>query len=142
MRCWPIPTSPPPQPSAAPTRAGEVPVAYVTVTPGSSITEVELQAWATTHVGERAAVPKSVTIIDALPVTAVGKPYKLSLRADAARIAVEEALNGNVGVDGVDAIINDGSIVVTVITNTAADREAISATLGRYALTWNIKELS
>jgi fatty-acyl-CoA synthase len=123
-------------------RAGEVPVAYVTVTPGSSATEVELQAWATTHVAERAAVPKSVTIVDALPITAIGKPYKLSLRADAARMAIEEALTGTVGVDGVDATINDGSIVVTVITTTAADAEAIAATLGRYALTWDIKERS
>jgi fatty-acyl-CoA synthase len=83
-----------------------------------------------------------VTIIDALPITAIGKPYKLSLRADAARMAIEEALTGTAGVDGVDAIINDGSIVVTVITTTAADAEAIAATIGRYALTWNIKELS
>ena len=71
-----------------------MPVAYVTVTPGASVTEDELQAWAGEHVAERAAVPKLVTIVDALPVTAVGKPYKLSLRADAARSAIEEALAG------------------------------------------------
>lgn len=122
--------------------AGEVPVAYVTVAPGSSVTEVELEAWAGKHVAERAAVPKSVTIIDALPVTAVGKPYKLSLRADAARGAVEEALEGAVGVDGVEAAVDDGSIVVTVIVDSGADAEAINATLGRYTLTWDIKEQS
>ena len=51
--------------------AGEVPVAYVTVeaTPGAG--EAELRAWAAAHVPERAAAPKRVEIIDAIPVTAV-----------------------------------------------------------------------
>jgi fatty-acyl-CoA synthase len=124
------------------THSGEVPVAYVTVTPGASVTEEELQAWAGAHVAERAAVPKSVNIIDALPVTAVGKPYKLGLRADAARSAIEEALAGTASVDGVDAIVDDGSIVVTVTVDPSADTEAINATLGRYTLTWDIKERS
>jgi fatty-acyl-CoA synthase len=122
--------------------AGEVPVAYVTVTPGGSATEAELQAWATAHVAERAAVPKSVTILDALPVTAVGKPYKLSLRADAARRAIEDVLAGAVGVDGVGAGVDDGSIVVTVTVDSPADVAAIDATLSRYALKWDIKERS
>jgi fatty-acyl-CoA synthase len=78
--------------------------------------------------------------MDALPVTAVGKPYKLSLRADATRDAVEEALADVDGVHGVDARVDDGSIVVAVAVNAEADAEAISATLGRYPLSWNIEE--
>jgi fatty-acyl-CoA synthase len=120
--------------------AGEVPVAYVTVNPVASLTEEQLLKWASEHVAERAAAPKSVTIMDALPVTAVGKPYKLSLRADATRNAVEEALVDVCGVDGVDARVDDGSIVVAVAVSAEADAEAISAALGRYPLTWNIEE--
>jgi fatty-acyl-CoA synthase len=120
--------------------AGEVPVAYVTVASGGSVTEDELQAWAAKHVAERAAVPKSVTILDALPVTAVGKPYKLGLRADAARTAIEEALAGTVGVHVVDAGVDDGSIVVTVTVDSGVGADAIADTLGRYALTCHIKE--
>jgi fatty-acyl-CoA synthase len=120
--------------------AGEVPAAYVTVASGGSVTEHELQAWAAKHVAERAAVPKSVTIIDALPVTAVGKPYKLGLRADAARTAISEALAGTGGVHAVDAAADDGSIVVTVTVDPGVDADAIAAMLGRYALTWHIKE--
>ncbi|WP_370501405.1 acyl-CoA synthetase [Mycolicibacterium sp. jd] len=120
--------------------AGEVPVAYVTVTPGASVTEEELDGWAARHVVERAAVPKSVTIIDALPVTAVGKPYKLSLRAGAARRAIAEALAGTVGVDGVDAAVDDGSVTVTITVTPEADLDAINAVVGRYPLTWDIKE--
>jgi fatty-acyl-CoA synthase len=120
--------------------AGEVPVAYVTVASGGSATEDELQSWAATHVAERAAVPRSVTIVDALPVTAVGKPYKLALRADAARTAIEEALAATVGVHTVDASVDDGSIVVTVTVDSGVDADAIADTLGRYAFTWHIKE--
>jgi fatty-acyl-CoA synthase len=122
--------------------AGEVPVAYVTVTTASSVTEDELQAWAAKHVDERAAVPKSVTIIEALPVTAVGKPYKLGLRATAARHAMEEALEGIAGVHAVEGKVDDGSIVVTVTATPDADAAAIHATLGRYALAWELKERS
>ena len=113
--------------------AGEVPVAYVTVTPAASVTEDALLAWASQRVDERAAVPKSVSIIEALPVTAVGKPFKLGLRADAARHAINEALEGAVGVHAVEARVDDGSIVITVTAGSEADTAAIDATLGRYA---------
>ena len=127
--------------------AGEVPVAYVTVAPAASVTEDALLAWAGQRVDERAAVPKSVSIIDALPVTAVGKPFKLGLRADAAQHAIEEALEDVVGVHAVEARVDDGSIIVTVTAGLEADLEeadleAIDATLGRYALAWELKERS
>ena len=121
-------------------RAGEVPVAYVVVVPGATVTDDELLAWASRNVDERAAAPKSVTIIDALPITAVGKPYKLGLRADAARLAVEEALAEAGGVVGVDATVDDGAVVVAVTVDAEADTEAITATLDRFALRWDIVE--
>jgi fatty-acyl-CoA synthase len=121
-------------------RAGEVPVAYVVVVPGATVTGDELLAWAAKSVDERTAAPKSVTIIDVLPITAVGKPYKLGLRADAARLAIEDALAEAGGVVGVDATVDDGAVVVTVTVDADADTEAITATLDRFALTWNIQE--
>ncbi len=122
--------------------AGEVPVAYVTVAAAASVTEDELRTWAGQHVDERAAVPKSVSIVEALPVTAVGKPFKLGLRANAAQHAIEEALEDVVGVHAVEARVDDGSIIVTVTAGLEADLEAIDATLGRYALAWELKERS
>jgi fatty-acyl-CoA synthase len=119
--------------------AGEVPVAYVTVSSAATVTEDELQAWAGKRVDERAAVPKSVTIVEALPVTAVGKPFKLGLRAAAARAAIQEALAGAVGVGGVDAGVDDGAIVITVTVDAGFDADAITATLDRYALSWKIE---
>ena len=53
--------------------SGEVPVAFVTLAPGRHATPEELRAWACDHVPEQAAAPKTVTVLDALPVTHVGQ---------------------------------------------------------------------
>lgn len=94
-------------------RAGEVPVAYVTVT-DPAVTEDDLRAWAAAHVSEAAAAPKAVRVLDALPVTAVGKPYKLPLRADAARRVLTDVLADLDHVEGVSAEADSGSVTVTV----------------------------
>ena len=120
--------------------AGEVPVAYVTLRPGAAVTPESLRQWAVEHVSESAAAPKSVIVIDAIPVTAVGKPYKPSLRADATRRAVRDALTSVPGVVDVEAKVGDGSIVVIVAVAGGTDTDAIAATLGHYALAWDIKE--
>jgi fatty-acyl-CoA synthase len=120
--------------------AGEVPVAYVTVTPGSSVTTQELEEWAARQVGERAAAPKSVTIVEAIPVTGVGKPYKPVLRADAARIAIREALGRFDDIEDVDAGVDDGAVVVTVTVGPSADHTAVRDELDRYTVTSRITE--
>ncbi|WP_009476552.1 acyl-CoA synthetase [Rhodococcus sp. JVH1] len=123
--------------------AGEIPVAYVTLAPGAEVSEGTLLAWTTERVPEAAAAPKSVTVLDALPVTDVGKPYKLALRADAARRVTEGALARVTGVHRVDAIVEDGSVVVVVIVTAAAGHEAdIKTALDRYPLTWRIEDPS
>lgn len=118
--------------------AGEVPVAYVTLAAGAEVTEEELLAWAAAHVPERAAAPKAVTVLDALPVTAVGKPYKLALRADATRRAVAEALLplGD-GID-VECLIEDGSVFALVTVGPGSDQTAVKAALDRYAIRWDL----
>jgi fatty-acyl-CoA synthase len=120
--------------------AGEVPVAYVTVRPDAAAAPESLRQWAVERVTESAAAPKSVIVIDAIPVTAVGKPYKLPLRADAARRAVTDALTGLPGVVEVEAAVDDGTVAVTVVVVTGTDTDAIAATLDRYALAWDIEE--
>lgn len=60
-------------------RVGEVPVAYVELKPGATATPEELLAFAQKEIGERAAHPKEVRILDAIPLTAVGKIYKPAL---------------------------------------------------------------
>ncbi len=65
--------------------AGELPVAFVTLRPGTSATQAELLAFAGERVDEAPARPKSVTILDTMPMTNVGKIYKPELRQLAAR---------------------------------------------------------
>jgi fatty-acyl-CoA synthase len=118
--------------------AGEVPVAYVTLRPDATADPDTLRRWAAELVAEPAAAPKQVIVIDEIPVTAVGKPYKLPLRAEAARAAVSDALADIDGVATISADTEDGATVVTVATDPGADHRAIEATLGRYTLTYRI----
>ncbi|MDX3192510.1 acyl-CoA synthetase [Streptomyces sp. MN03-5084-2B] len=113
--------------------AGEVPVAYVTLAPGATASEADLLAWAADRVPERAAAPKAVTVLDALPVTDVGKPYKLALRADATRRAIAEALAPFDGAT-VDAVIEDGTVVAAVTLPSEVDEPKVAAALARYTV--------
>jgi fatty-acyl-CoA synthase len=114
--------------------AGEVPVAYITLAPAATVTEDELRDWASQRVPDRTATPKTVTVLDALPVTAVGKPYKVALRADATRRELRAALDPIAGVHDVDATVEGGSIVAVVTVSRSADQAAIQAIVGRYAI--------
>lgn len=67
-----------PRPDA---HAGEVPVAYVQLRAGAAATEDELLAYAAGAITERAAVPKRIHIIAAIPLTVVGKIFKPALVA-------------------------------------------------------------
>jgi RNA polymerase sigma factor (sigma-70 family) len=69
--------------------------------------------------------------------TAVGKPYKLALRADATRRAVADALAGLPGTQ-VDTAIDDGSVVTTVTVAADTDTAAVAAVLNQYALRWHL----
>ncbi|UUY08583.1 acyl-CoA synthetase [Pseudomonas sp. J452] len=83
-------------------KAGELPVVYVQLKPGQSVSEAELLSHAAAHIPERAAVPKDVWIIEAIPVTPVGKTFKPALRFDAIRRVYESVLadlGGNIRVE-------------------------------------------
>ncbi|WP_406079231.1 acyl-CoA synthetase [Micromonospora sp. NBC_00858] len=122
--------------------AGEVPVAYVTLMPGATVTEDELRDWASDRVPDRTAAPKTVTILDELPVTAVGKLYKLALRKEAARAELRAALDQTAGVQDIEAAIEGNSIVATVKVHPSAQEGAIKAILGRYAIEWRLVVVS
>jgi fatty-acyl-CoA synthase len=72
--------------------AGELPVAYVQPKAGATIDVPELLAWVAERTPERAAVPVQLYVVDAVPVTAVGKVFKPALRWDAAERAIRRLL--------------------------------------------------
>ena len=112
--------------------SGEVPVAYVVPVDPGQFDEAELLAWAGTSIGERAARPKRIYPLPAIPLTEVGKPYKPALAADAASRATAEALASAAGPASfeVSAAHEDGQLVVTV---TGADPGEVRAALAGYA---------
>lgn len=118
--------------------AGEIPVAYVTLTPAAAVSAEELRAWVSDRVPERAAAPKLVTVVTDLPLTAIGKPYKVPLRADAARVAVHDTVAGLAGIVSVEAQPNGGVPVVTVTVGPSADLEAVRTLLDQFAIAWEI----
>lgn len=72
--------------------AGELPMAFVVVRPGSTVTPQALLTYCESHVSERAAIPKRIEIIDAMPMTAVGKIFRPALRQQISASVLQEHL--------------------------------------------------
>ena len=60
--------------------AGEVPIAYVQLQEDADLSEAQILEYLIGEIGERAAIPKEVYIVDQIPLTPVGKIFKPSLR--------------------------------------------------------------
>ena len=72
--------------------AGELPVAYVQLKPHHRADEAELMAFLGERIAERAAMPKSIVVIDEMPLTSVGKIFKPDLRRRQTECALRQAL--------------------------------------------------
>lgn len=118
--------------------AGEVPVAFVTLASGATATAAELRDWARDNVAEQAAAPKSITVLEAMPVTDVGKPYKPALRAEATRDAVVAALAGVDEVAEVRGLVEDGGVVAEIEATIGLEEALVKDALGRYPIAWRL----
>ena len=99
--------------------AGELPVAFVTLKPGTVIDPQALLQAVAPSVYERPATPKRVTLLDAMPVTAIGKIFKPALRLKAMEVKLAEMLEG-VALERVVAVTGEdrpaGSVAVIRIS--------------------------
>lgn len=105
--------------------AGELPVAYVQLKPGATIDEAALLEFLRSTIAERAALPKGIRVIDAMPLTAVGKIFKPALK----RLEIEDALSqalrdANVAVRAV--VVRDDAARGIFVTARIAHREQAS----------------
>ncbi len=73
--------------------SGEVPVAFVTLKPGVDVTGDAVLAAVSPKVYERPATPRRVVVLDALPLTAIGKVFKPALRLKAIELKLQEVLS-------------------------------------------------
>lgn len=115
--------------------AGELPVAFVQLYPDQTVSVDELMAFAQEHIDERPACPKRIVILEALPVTAVGKIHKPSLRAMTAEGAVAENLDqqGFTDLSVKGQVLASGGIEVEVVggaENLEAVCDRLAAVLG------------
>jgi fatty-acyl-CoA synthase len=115
-------------------RAGEVPVAYVALKPGATVTADDLRDYVAERVSEPPAAPKEICLLDGLPMTAIGKVFKPALRRDAVRRVVLAEL-GRAGLTGMVLVDDEGGVTTAVIRVSAApaDLEALARNLGGYS---------
>jgi fatty-acyl-CoA synthase len=97
--------------------AGEIPIAYVTLKPGATVTEQALKEFSEQYIPERPAYPKRVEIIAALPLTAIGKVYKPALKAKAIECVINERLKRIHLSASVVATVPDEGAVPCVVFN-------------------------
>ncbi len=107
---------------------GELPVAYVQLTPGGQASAQDLIAYCREHVKERAACPVDVIVLDKMPLTAVGKIFKPNLRTDAMRRLATNLAIDIVGIEAIHAIETpEVSGRPRVVVRVAAEPERLSA---------------
>lgn len=81
--------------------AGELPVAYVQLRPGTEVTESELKEFVRARISERGANPADSYFLERIPLTGVGKVLRRELRLDAAQRAFR-ALLAPLADEGID----------------------------------------
>jgi fatty-acyl-CoA synthase len=120
--------------------AGELPVAYVQLKPGTTATEAELAEFLRREINERAALPKGIRIVDAMPLTGVGKIFKPALKrretTDALRSALAEAGVEDASVSLIDD--NSRGILLHVELAGPAFESLATSALGRFPFAFSI----
>ncbi len=112
--------------------AGELPAAYVQLHPDCEIDAEALRLWAKDRIPERAATPVHLEILDALPVTAVGKIHKPALRALAIKRVITEKLAETGESADIDVVSDPERGLVAKVTS--ANASTLRERLGGFAL--------
>ncbi len=113
--------------------AGEVPVAYVQLVAGQHIDSEELMAFARANIPERAAIPKRIEILDALPLTPVGKIFKPALQQrEIAQVVRHEAKV--LGAPELNVkVVQDARLGLVAQVSIGSQQTALAQALGRYS---------
>ncbi|MBI1171785.1 acyl-CoA synthetase [bacterium] len=122
--------------------AGEVPCVYVELVAGAEATVDELAAYCRDHITERAAIPKHIEILPALPKTAVGKILKPELRKKAIA-RVFDAVLAEAGLAArVAEVVDDRKrgLMARLGHRLPAQEIAVSEVLGAFATPWEWAE--
>ncbi|MBA3251409.1 MAG: acyl-CoA synthetase, partial [Geodermatophilaceae bacterium] len=107
--------------------------------PGSDVSEDELRHFAEQEISERPAWPRQVHVVPQVPVTAVGKIFKPSLRQDAVEQVVralldEGGLSGSVTASGGGGGPRGLRVEITLHDASPADRTHLQGLLDGYLM--------
>jgi fatty-acyl-CoA synthase len=127
--------------------AGELPVVFVSLKPGHGADVAELSAHARERIAERPAWPKSIYVVDSIPVTAVGKIYKPALRAEAARRSISEQIRQMLpGADFKIHVASTGKrglhVGVELLTTDEAAVLVVETFLKAHTFSWSLRKAS
>jgi fatty-acyl-CoA synthase len=117
--------------------SGELPICYVQMKLGAEVSAEDLRAHAEATIDERPAWPKVIQIIDAIPLTSVGKIFKPSLRCDAAKRVVSALLQDELDLADATVDVFAGgsrglSVHVTLPESRQASLAAVKSALEAY----------
>ncbi len=114
--------------------AGELPVVYVQLKPGSVVTEAELMDFAQKQILERAAIPRAIHVVEQMPLTGIGKIFKPELKLREIRSALAAALESvSLGSHTLDIDNSDSGIRIAVTVDTEDERVLATQILGQFA---------
>ncbi|GAA5316712.1 MAG: acyl-CoA synthetase [Candidatus Pelagadaptatus aseana] len=122
-------------------RVGELPVLFVQMKQGCEVSAEELINYGNETIHERAAVPKEVYFVDAMPVTAVGKIFKPTLRNDLVKQMVSETLQENLS-EGFSVEVVTDKKFGQCVTVTCDEEERVTELLGDYAFKLNVSSVA
>ena len=119
--------------------AGELPMAFVVLQPGASTTTAELLTYCEAEVSERAAIPKRIEIIAAMPITAVGKIFKPVLREQiSAAVLSEHLVKQGISAEVTCRADNKTGLTASIKLHDPADKAATEELLCNYNVVVNI----
>ncbi|MEM8787486.1 MAG: acyl-CoA synthetase [Pseudomonadota bacterium] len=118
--------------------SGELPAVYVELRAAASVDEAALMKFAQDNIGERAAQPKHLEILDEMPKTAVGKVFKPALRKKAITRIFDAALAEAELPIVVDHVFEDKrrGLVAALKKTGEVDDNAVNEALGVFARPW------
>jgi fatty-acyl-CoA synthase len=122
--------------------AGELPIAYVVLKPGASQQPEALADFARPFIPERPAWPRRVELLEALPLTAIGKVYKPALRARASTAVIADRVQ-RAGLSQVQTQVLDDPAGLRVLFTTlapadATTTEALRQVMRGFALAYSV----
>jgi fatty-acyl-CoA synthase len=125
--------------------AGEVPIVFVVPSPGKNIDMPRLREHLERNVNEPPAKPKRVVLLEALPVTAVGKIFKPTLRDLAVQEKVRTEIDRIFGPDTIAEILVDKDarlntlVTISIGSNDQERVKALTESLASLPQTYRIE---